>query len=220
MPRCLQKEKEAYFVFALLLLFQVTQTNAICEDPLQSILDTLECIVSEDVACASNGYNPDEFVKIHNGVDTNTTIDAGGSFWSGAFSLSDVSFPSMDFMMNVADNQASIRYIEKVVMTDGSLFGLVPSAEYPFGQSYYQHEHAIVTVDDDCKIIKWDQYGDNLEQDAVTNATTEILCLIGFIPAQAPECEKEEIDEDSSSSNQRKSTLSLMILPALYLLIP
>ena len=114
-----RKEKEVFIAAAMMLLFQVTQTRAICANPLQSILDTLECVNAADVTCASNGYNPDEFVLLHNGVDTNTVIDSGGQFWANVFLLTDVSFPIIDFQMNVAENQASVRYIEKLVTTDG-----------------------------------------------------------------------------------------------------
>ena len=43
-----------------------------------------------------------------------------------------------------------------------------------------QHEHALVTVNADCKMIKWDQYGDNIEQEQVgvaVNATLPYLPL-------------------------------------------
>lgn len=190
-----------------ILFFQTMEVKAACEDPLQSILDTLDCVVAENVTCASSGYNADEFVKIHNGVDTNTTIDSSGSYWAGAFSLIDISFPSIDFQMNYGENQASIRYIEKVVMTDGSGFGLPSSTEYPFSQTYYQHEHALVTVDDDCKMIKWDQYGDNAEQDVVNKAANDILCMIGFLPAEA--CVKsDESEKITKSPKQKKSSWS------------
>ena len=43
-----------------------------------------------------------------------------------------------------------------------------------------QHQHALVTVNADCKIIEWDQYGDNIEQEQLgvaVNATIPYLPL-------------------------------------------
>lgn len=152
-----------------------------CPDPLSSILGTLQCIAEENVACASAGYNP-MFRKLHNGIDTNTVIDESGEFWAGAFSLVDLAF-DINYEKNVGPNQASIRYVEIVTTTDGSVFGLPPSSDYPFDQEFLQHEHALVTVDDECKMVLWDQYGDNKEQQSVDDAANAILCSIGFLPA-------------------------------------
>ena len=50
-----------------------------------------------------------------------------------------------------------------------------PSAEYPFAQTFVQHEHALVSLDADCRITKWDQYGDDAEQDAVKEASKDLF---------------------------------------------
>lgn len=155
-----------------------------CVDPLAAIMTTLNCVAIEDVACASAGYN-DSFIKLHNSVDTNTVIDSGGSFWSNAFLQLNFAF-SYHYTANIGPNRASVRYVEDVTFTDGSDFGLPASTEYPFGLNVLQYEHALVTVDDDCKIILWDQYGDNAEQDAVDDASfamIEVLCTVGIFPA-------------------------------------
>jgi len=75
----------------------------------------------------------------------------GADFWAGAFSLVKLSF-SYDHLMNVGPNMASIRYKEIVDFPDGTSFGIPPSSEYPWGFKVIQHEHALVTVDDECKI--------------------------------------------------------------------
>jgi len=49
---------------------------------------------------------------------------------------------------------------------------------------YLQHEHALVTVDNDCRMILWDQYGDNKEQSDVDDNSNVILCAIGFLPVE------------------------------------
>merc|ERR550539_721221 len=69
-------------------------------------------------------------------------------------------------------------------MSDGTEFGLEPSNTYPFNATFNQYEHAIVTVDDDCKVVRWDQYGDNKEQRDVDDATNAMIALVG-IPSPA-----------------------------------
>jgi hypothetical protein len=163
-----------------------------CPDPLQAILATLDCVEQEDPVCASAGYDAANFKKLHNGRDTNTVIDSGGAYWSGAFALVDLSL-EYNHKINVLDspNQASLRYVETVTMATGAEFGLEPCDESPWGETYLQYEHALVTVNDDCQMVLWDQYGDNEEQSAVDNAAATILsdpaiqCVFGMLPAEA-----------------------------------
>lgn len=161
----------------LFLPFSLNGVASECADPLTSIMTILDCVIAEDVDCASQGYDNEAFVKLHNGVDTNTVIDSGGSFWSGTFALIDIIL-DYDHQINVGPNQASIRYVEKVIFTNGTDLGLPASNEYPFGQEFIQHEHALVTVDDDCKMILWDQYGDNKEQKDVDEFVPIVLCAV------------------------------------------
>lgn len=63
-------------------------------------------------------------------------------------------------------------------MSDGTNFGLPASSEYPFGVTILQHEHALIDVDDDCKIVTWDQYGDDAEQTDVDDAVADLLCAV------------------------------------------
>jgi hypothetical protein len=157
-----------------------------CSDPLASILATMHCIQGKNASCATAGYNTQQFAKLHNDVDTHTTIDSGEQFWTQAFAL-------LSFQLNVSDarnlepNLAHLRYVETVTFTDGATLGLEPSSTYPFGQMYVQHEDAFVTTDGDCKLVKWDLYGDNAEQEAVTDNVNDLLCLLGvLLPPGAP----------------------------------
>jgi hypothetical protein len=102
-------------------------------------------------------------------------------FWAFAFLLVTIHIDINYQMNNIAPNKASIRYVETVTTDDGSNFGLPPSSTYPFGQVFLQYEHAIVTVDDNCRMIAWDQYGDNKEQTDVDDASGAILCSIGVV---------------------------------------
>jgi hypothetical protein len=91
--------------------------------PGRHFLTTLDCVEKGNATCAPVGYSATAFRKLHNGIDTNTTIDAGGNFWNGAFALSDLIL-EINHQMNIGPNQASIRYVETVVMTDGTSLGL------------------------------------------------------------------------------------------------
>lgn len=94
-------------------------------------------------------------------------------------------FNSVDFTFDVrftsnpCKNRATVRYVQTVVVDDGSSYGLPPSDEYPFGATFYQHEHVIIDVDDDCKLLVWDQYGDDQEQTDVDVAVGDLLCAVG-----------------------------------------
>lgn len=181
------------FLLSLLLALMGSTTVAqndtsYCPDPLGSILATLDCVEREDAACASAGYNETMFRKLHNGVDTNTTIDGGGMYWVGAFWFVDLQLDYNHEATLVAPNMVSLRYVEVVNLTTGVEFGFEACHEYPWGQSYLQHEHAIVTVNDDCQMILWDQYGDNQEQANVDDAVDAMLadpavaCRLGMLP--------------------------------------
>ena len=158
----------------------------VCEDPIGSILSTLTCIEEQDADCASLGY-VSNFVKLHNGVDTHTKI--GGKFiWQTGFDVSKIKL-DINHQMNIGINKASIRYVETVTTTDGANLGFTkaePSDEYPYSQVFVQHEHALVTVDNDCRIVMWDQYGDNKEQtdvdDAVDIIVLDMICKRSILP--------------------------------------
>jgi hypothetical protein len=157
-----------------------------CWDPVTAIMQTLQCIADKDVVCASEGYAAG-FQKIHNGIDTGLDFgDDPTSYWQGAFQLIELSF-SVDLKTNIGPNTASIRYVEGVKFTDGSAYGLPASDIYPFSAYYEQYEHAIVTVNGDCKMTKWDQYGDNTEQTDVDDAAdtmTKVLCDKNLFPPE------------------------------------
>lgn len=77
--------------------------------------------------------------------------------------------------MNIGPNtMASIHYIEGVKFTDGSNVGHSPSTDYPFSFEHVQHEHALVTVGDDFRIIWWDQYGGDAEQNCTDEASQRL----------------------------------------------
>eukprot|EP00586_Coscinodiscus_wailesii_P011106 CAMPEP_0172492954 /NCGR_PEP_ID=MMETSP1066-20121228/24251_1 /TAXON_ID=671091 /ORGANISM="Coscinodiscus wailesii, Strain CCMP2513" /LENGTH=227 /DNA_ID=CAMNT_0013262857 /DNA_START=75 /DNA_END=758 /DNA_ORIENTATION=- len=157
-----------------------------CEDPLAAIMQTLQCIADGDGTCAGMGYAAG-FQKIHNGIDTNLDFgDNPSAFWTFVLQMFVLSF-SYDHRVNVGPNMASIRYIEGVQFNDGTSFGLPASDFYPFNSSYVQHEHALVTVDNDCKMTKWDQYGDNTEQNEVDDASAAFiggLCDANVFPPE------------------------------------
>lgn len=64
--------------------------------------------------------------------------------------------------------------MQTVVVDDGSSFGLAPSSENPFGATIYQHEHALVDIDDDCQLLLGEQYSDDQEQADVGVAVADL----------------------------------------------
>lgn len=105
-------------------------------------------------------------------LPTVTTAD----LWSVVFLAFDFSF-DFKFFNNPNVNEASVRYVQTITTTDGEPYGL---EGYPFGQTLLQHEHVIVTVDNDCKLVNWDQYGDNKEQTDEGEVLNDLLCAIGM----------------------------------------
>lgn len=108
-------------------------------------------------------------------------------FWTNALLVLDFSF-DVKFYNNPGPNQASVRYIQTVTTFDAAGFpdGMggtsPPIIDYPFSQTFYQHEDALIAVDDDCKLVTWDQYGDDKEQTDVAEANSALLCAIGAAP--------------------------------------
>lgn len=128
-----------------------------CADPVDSVLRIMACIENENAFCAASGYSP-SFAKLHNTIDTETQAP-GFLFWVGTFFVLDFQL-DINHAALVGENQVSLRYIETVAFNDGDTF--------------LQHEHAIVTVDDQCKMVLWDQYGDNEEQRVVDEKADDI----------------------------------------------
>jgi hypothetical protein len=138
---------------------------AYCETLVPAMLETLDCIEREDAECAFEGY-AQGFTKLHNGVDTETEI-SGSFFWSAAFNFLDFKL-DYDHVKRVAYDLISVRYVETITL--------------PNGVQVFQHEHALVTVDADYNMTNWDQYGDNVEQDAVWLELDKYLTGIGATP--------------------------------------
>ncbi|KAL7546195.1 hypothetical protein ACHAWF_009535 [Thalassiosira exigua] len=159
----------------------------ICANPLQSVLNTMKCIEDQNSNCAARGYAP-TFVKKHNGI---MTMDFNGIFtqpyWDGAFFLTnlglEINYVAED--ATAGTHQVNLRYVETIITTDGSNLGLPPTSDYPFNQTFHQHEHALVTVNEDCKMIEWIQYGDNKEQEDVPTAVNAILTFVLPQPGNA-----------------------------------
>lgn len=133
-----------------------------CPDPLTEVLKTLDCFQQEDLNCTIAGYDTANFRLLHNGIDTG--VDMSDPFYFVGIFLSVDFTLDFDHQAVVGANKLSLRYIETLVTTNGEDFGRPASNLYPFSQTFIQHEHALVTVDNDCKITLWDQYGDNKEQ--------------------------------------------------------
>lgn len=129
-----------------------------CADPINAVTRILNCIESENAFCAASGYARG-FTKLHNTIDTETSAP-GYFFWLGAFMFIDFEL-EIDHVSEISDNQVSLRYVETVTFNDG--------------ESFKQHEHALVTVNQQCKMILWDQYGDNKEQKDVDDKASSLF---------------------------------------------
>ena len=156
------------------------EDDAVCDDPIGAVLAAMECMKVEDAECAAAGYPPGGFQKIRNGIydDDGAFTDRSVATWQGIFALADISLVTWN-ETNVVDqpNMASFHYNETTVMTDGQVFGLEPSTEYPFSQTYLQTEHAFVTVDGECQIILWNQTGIDEEQVIVDTAFADLVAV-------------------------------------------
>ncbi len=143
-----------------LLIGAVESVSALeqsCSDPVASVLRIMTCIENENAFCAASGYSSD-FVKLHNRIDTETAA-LNFWFWLGTFYMIDFEL-DFDHIEPVGDNQVSLRYVETVKFRDGDTFT--------------QHEHALVTVNASCKMTLWDQYGDNKEQQDVIDKAESV----------------------------------------------
>jgi hypothetical protein len=169
---------------AAAMVLSAQSAAAACADPVGAVLATMDCIMAEDATCASNGYARG-FKKIHNSVPEEGLV-MSEEYWSNAFKLVDLEL-TFDRQLLLDPSTVSLRYVEKVTTTDGSEFGAPASTRYPFSQTLTQHEHALVTVDNDCKIAQWSQTGDNVEQFAVTTIENQALCALEIL--SGPACE-------------------------------
>jgi hypothetical protein len=145
--------------------------SAACADPVAAVMATMDCIQTEDLACVSAGYDS-SFMKFHNQV-----VQVEPYHWEDLFKLVDIDMTfDRQFLLN--PTTVSLRYEKKIKTTDGSDFGARPSTRYPFSRTLTQHEHALVTVNDNCTITQWSQTGDNAEQFAADAINTEVRCAL------------------------------------------
>lgn len=142
--------KTTLLALASIALLAPAFARAECSNPVGAVEGLLNCIEREWPICAARGYAR-SFKKLHNTVDTETPRP-NAFFWWGAFLFVDFKL-DVDHIALVDDNQVSVRYVETVKFRDGDEF--------------LQHEHALVTLDNNCRLTLWDQYGDNQEQAVV-----------------------------------------------------
>ncbi|MCW8879068.1 MAG: hypothetical protein OQJ89_02240 [Kangiellaceae bacterium] len=148
----MKKTLKLILIVCLSKIASINMANAAssCEKPVDAVMRIMNCIESENAFCAASGY-ASSFAKFHNTIDTETNAP-GYFFWLGAFLFIDFDL-EFDHVVQVAENQVSLRYVETVTFNDG--------------ETFKQHEHALVTVNGACKMTLWDQYGDNKEQQDV-----------------------------------------------------
>ncbi len=142
-----------------------------------AVLKTLHCIEEGDAQCARAGYTS-EFVKLHNGVDTNTDINA--AFADGVFNLLHITL-DIDHFEKTDEGKLSIRYVETVQFTPSFLNDFLPFPVPLPDATFLQHEHALVSFDKDGRMTAWDQYGDNKEQKDVDDYAAALIAFLASL---------------------------------------
>lgn len=148
-----------FIVPSTALAKKAKKAEEICSDPIAAVLATMHCFINGDTRCIANSYS-DDFVLIHNGTPTDTNPH-NELYWKYAFMYSDFTI-DINHLMQIEEDRVSARYIERL--------------DFVNGKTIYQHEHALITVDKDCKIKLWDQYGDSTEQEVMIATLRAILC--------------------------------------------
>merc|ERR1719384_2283244 len=134
----------------------------------------LTCIENKDYRCATKGYNPRVFKKYHNGKDTKTPIGFTSIFWKMGVKFSTFIL-DYEITEEMGNYTARFKYVETVIMSDGTEFEKKPSNVYPFNQTFLQHEDAIVQLNPLCRIKWWNQTGIDSEQEAVDDAVDAMM---------------------------------------------
>ena len=155
-----------------------------CPDPLAAIRQTMDCLEVKNSSCVNQGYNWIRFNKYHNGKNVGLQLFPVDIYWQMALKFSTFKL-IYDHAINVGTNKASVRYIEDIRMSNGTEFDIPPNSIYPFNEHIVQYEHALVSVDNDCKMTRWDQYGDDAEQKEVDDAMAKFM---------ADECVKKALN--------------------------
>jgi len=143
--------------------------SAACADPVAAVEKTLGCIETKDSACATQNYNWLLFSKHHNKQNVGLRLWPFDMYWTMALKFSTFKLV-YDHKQNIGTNKASVRYIEYIRFSNGTEFNIPANTIYPFDHQVIQYEHAIVSVDNSCKLTRWDQFGDNKEQVEVDDA--------------------------------------------------
>jgi hypothetical protein len=162
---------------AILLYPRVSVLVAsICPDPLGAVLAMTSCMEDEDAECVADRIYHSSFKKLHNGVETEVKVLDGDPISHLETSFKFIRYViDIEYQEELGPNLVGLGYVEKFTTSTGESFGLAPSQEYPFSQTILQHEMAAVSVNDDCKITVWDQYGDDKEQQALDKVVSDML---------------------------------------------
>ena len=178
----------------------------VCADPLGAVLAIMGCVEREDLACATAGYAK-EFVKTHNGIVDPTTIALDEPrFWRGAFFFVDFAF-TYNFRDHFDTNRVSLRYVESVKTLDVSDYTVPGLGKGPEQVEIVQHEHALITVNADCKMTQWDP---------ATLTLTAALTLppaLAPTPTLTPTLNLTRWDQYGDNAEQTQVTLTLTLTP-------
>ena len=171
--RLTRGSSEKMVSFKILACLALAVHGSPCADPYAAIRKTIECVQAEDSACVNDGYDMSRFSKYHNGKKVGMQWPAA-TYWQTELKFSNFNL-LVNHAQNVGTNKAEFRYLENIRMTTGAEFEIPPRRTWPFNALIKQYEHAIVIVDNNSNIIRWDQYGDNVEQTQVQDAVGKMM---------------------------------------------
>jgi len=164
----------------------------------------MDCIAEQDANCSAAGYAPQGLVRSYDGEVENNgdPNDRSADFWRLLNALSHISLATWNTSNLVENNVAGFLYNETTVMTDGSHFGLEPSAEYPFNQTHLRFgERAVISVDGDCRMREWNQTGSAEDKRALDKNCADLIAVPVIFCAVYPDDASCTSSSDGGGNN-------------------
>ena len=140
-----------------------------CKDhPSNTVTKWFDCIKHKNAKCAAAAYNAELFQKVYKEENVEEVLAfTDEDTWKTLFDIFDFTL-DVESQRDIGPHEASVRYVREIrVNTDGlNWMGFPHLDAYPFNftSPLMQNEWALVELNDDCKLTKWDIYGDDVQQ--------------------------------------------------------
>jgi hypothetical protein len=140
-----------------------------CKDnPSNTVTKWFDCIKQKNAKCAAAAHNPELSQKVYKEKNIDDVLAfTDENMWKTLSDIFDFTF-DVGSQRDIGPHEASVRYMREIrVNTDGlNWMGFQHLDEYPFNLTspLMQNEWALVELDDDCKLTKWDIHGDDGQQ--------------------------------------------------------